>query len=100
MLQTLRIRISYRFLHTITIFASILHSLYGLPATDVFSISNEDNKYELGPLFKPGPPVDDDDSIIDFEEYGWKIGVVILLVSLGGIFAGTFIMHQVNKSIS
>jgi hypothetical protein len=96
MLQTLRIRISYRFLHTITILASILHSLHGLPATDVFS--NEDNEYELGSLFNPNKlnpnATHDDRSIIDLEEYGWEIGMVITLVLLGGIFAGTFVIHQ------
>ncbi|RIA87027.1 hypothetical protein C1645_696416 [Glomus cerebriforme] len=80
-LQALRIRISYKFLHTITIFASILHSLHGLP-TDDLSIPNKNNKYGVGgPLREANP-------LIDFEGFGWKIGAIIVLVLLGGIFAG------------
>jgi hypothetical protein len=74
-LKASRIKLSYKFLHTITIFVSILHSLHGFP-TDVSSIP--DNNYGL-----PYP-------LTDTEEFGWKLGVCILLVILGGIFAGTF----------
>ncbi|CAB4442566.1 unnamed protein product [Rhizophagus irregularis] len=63
-------KLSYRFFHTITIFASILHSLHGLP-TDV---SIPHNKYDQIPLTD--------------EEFGWKLGVIVVLVMLGGIFAG------------
>ncbi|CAI2187125.1 18388_t:CDS:2 [Funneliformis geosporum] len=85
MLKILRFRVSYRFLHTITIFASTLHSLHGLPATDVFSISNENKKYGTGSLFDlPSAPIGDNDNI----EFGWKLGVIVTLVLLGGIFAG------------
>src|SRR5688572_19174276 len=91
--QALRFRVSYRFLHTITIFAPILRSLHGLPTTDVFLISNENNKYEIGPLFdlpnSPTVPVGDDD-VINLEEFGWKLGIILILVLLGGIFSGTF----------
>uniref|UniRef100_A0A1D1YTD7 Protein MAM3 n=1 Tax=Anthurium amnicola TaxID=1678845 RepID=A0A1D1YTD7_9ARAE len=79
MFQALRIKISYRLLHTFTIFVSILRSLHGFPTDDVPIISNKN----YGPI--PSP---DQDPFIDIEEFGWKLGVVIILVLLGGIFAG------------
>jgi len=91
--QALRIRVSYRFLHTITIFTSVFLSLHGIPTAGVFSISNENNKYEIGPLFdlpdSPTVPVGDDGGI-NLEEFGWKLVVIVILVFLGGVFAGTF----------
>ncbi|CAG8706583.1 13630_t:CDS:2, partial [Funneliformis mosseae] len=76
----------------ITIFASILHSLHGLPTTDVFSISIKNKKYGTGPLFDlpsiPNVPIDDDNESINLEDFGWKLGAIVMLVLLGGIFAG------------
>lgn len=71
-------KLSYRFFHTITIFASILHSLHGLP-TDV---SIPHNKYDQIPLTD--------------EEFGWKLGVIVVLVMLGGIFAGTLLYTMIS----
>lgn len=68
-------KLSYRFFHTITIFASILHSLHGLP-TDVSTIPH--NKYGVW----------DQILLTDSDEFGWKLGVIVVLVMLGGIFAG------------
>ncbi|CAG8564617.1 9746_t:CDS:10, partial [Funneliformis caledonium] len=76
----------------ITIFASILHSLHGLPTTDVFSISIKNKKYGTGSLFDlpsiPNVPIDDDNESINLEDFGWKLGAIVMLVLLGGIFAG------------
>ena len=71
-LQALRIRISYRFLHTITVFASILHSLHG------FSIPKENNKYEIDEPIPPIPPdmpkVPVDNGVnLNLEDFGLKV---------------------------
>ena len=84
--RVLRTKISYKFVRTFTIFASILHSLYGLP-TEVSIIPNTNKKYGTIPILDPNP-------LTGAEEFGWKLGVVIVLVLLGGIFAGMFLHND------